>query len=105
LLKSSRNETKASILISGEELAEIQRQSYHFAESYGLDSRIDNYQGKRAISFTGWEFDSLFAVLEVLLEDPAEYPDRSAPEFLALESLSLRLRQAYASTFEPNPLP
>ena len=98
-MKPSRNEIKARILICGEELAELQRQSFHFSESFGLDSRIGDYQGKRPISFSDWDFDSLFPVLEFLLDDPTEYPDKMQPRYISLKNLYHRLKSAYAETF------
>ena len=34
------------------------------AEAFGLDRRIENYQGKRPIGLFSWDFDCLLAVIE-----------------------------------------
>ena len=100
-MKQSPTETKAKIQITGDELIELQRQSYQSSESYGLDARIDKYQGKRPISFSGWDFDSLFPVLEAILEDPKEYPDKTNSGYIALNNLNIRLKTLYIETFGP----
>ena len=65
------------------------------AEAFGLDRRIENYQGKRPIGLFSWDFDCLLAVIEDALDDPKEYPDKSEPGHKALKSLFIRLKGEY----------
>ena len=69
------------------------------SESFGLDRRIDNYGGKRPIGLYGWDFECLLAVLDDVLKDDKEYPDRTTSEYKALARLSARLLDEYRKAF------
>jgi hypothetical protein len=99
LMKASKHDLKAKILITGEELEVLHSLTYQMAESFRLDTRIDNYQGKRPISFHSWDFDCLFAVMEMSLADPKTFPDKSQSRYIALETLCSRLKACYNETF------
>ena len=99
-MKASKHDLKARILITGEELEVLHSLTYQMAESFGLDTRIDKYQGKRAISFHAWDFDCLFAVIEMCLTDPKAFPDKSQSRYIALETLCSRLKASYIETFD-----
>lgn len=92
-MKPGSKDIKLKILITGDELFELQKHTYHMAESFGLDRRIENYQGKRPIGLYSWDFDCLLAVIEYALEDDKDYPDNNASEYKALMSLYLRLKE------------
>ena len=92
-MKPGSKDIKSKVLITGDELFELQRHSYQMVEAFGLDRRIENYQGKRPIGLNGWDFDCLLAVIESALEDKKEYPDRDAIEYKVLMSLYLRLKE------------
>ena len=49
MVRPGSKDRKASILITGPELHELQRLVWMMAESFGLDRRIANYQGMRPI--------------------------------------------------------
>ena len=51
----------AKLKISGDELAELKKYTWEMAEAFGLDSRLDRYQGKRPMSFAGEDFDLLIS--------------------------------------------
>ena len=102
-MKFSKQDLKAKILITGEELEVLHSLTYQMAESFGLDTRIDNYQGKRSISFHSWDFDCLFAVLEMALVDSKSFPDKTKTCTIALESLCSRLKASYNETFRNYP--
>ena len=68
-MKPRSKNIKLKILITGDELFELQKHTYHMAESFGLDRRIENYQGKRPIALYSWDFDCLLAAIEYALED------------------------------------
>src|SRR6056297_1700288 len=92
-MKPGAKDIKLKVLITGDELFELQRHSYQMVEAFGLDRRIENYQGTRPIGLYSWDFDCLLAVIECALEDKKEYPDRDASEYKALMSLYLRLKE------------
>ena len=94
-MKPGSKDKKLQILISGEELSELQRHTCQMTEAFGLDRRIENYQGKRPIGLFSWDFDCLLAVIEDALDDPKEYPDKSEPGYKALKSLFIRLKGEY----------
>ena len=47
------------------------------AEAFGLDRKIENYQGKRPIGFYRWDLDCLDDVISMAVDDTKEYPDKS----------------------------
>ena len=94
-MKIGPKNKKLSILISGKELSELQRYTYHMAEAFGLDRRIENYQGKRPIGLYSWDFDCLLAVIDCVIDDPKEYPDKEDQGYKALKSLLDRLKKEY----------
>lgn len=83
-MKPGSKDIKLNILISGDELVELQRHTYQMAEAFGLDMRIENYQGKRPIGFYSWDFDCLLAVIEDALDDQSVYPDKNDRGYRAL---------------------
>lgn len=87
---------KLYFLITGEELTELQRQTWKMAEAFGLDRRIENYQGKRPIGFYSWDLECLLCVMEDTLNNDRDYPDKSTSGFQALESLFKRVKKNIA---------
>jgi hypothetical protein len=94
-LKPGSKDKKLQIIISGEELSELQRHTWQMAEAFGLNRRIETYQGKRPIGLFSWDFDCLLAVIEDALNDPKEYPDKNESGYKALKSLFVRLKGEY----------
>lgn len=99
-MKIGKNNRKISILITGLELDELQRHVWMMAESFGLDRRIGNYQGKRPIGLYRWDIECLTDVMNSALEDPKYYPSKTKKEYLALVELRDRLKQIYKENFE-----
>ena len=91
-MKPGSKDIKLNILITGEELTQLQRYTYQMAEAFGLDRRIDNYQGTRPIGLYSWDFDCLLAVIEGALEDKNHYPDKDDAGYKAFMNLYLRLK-------------
>jgi hypothetical protein len=91
-MKPGSKDIRLNILITGEELTELQRHTYQMAEAFGLDQRIDKYRGKRPIGLYSWDFDCLLAVIEGALEDEKYYSDKDAQGYKALMNLYLRLK-------------
>jgi hypothetical protein len=48
-LRPGARDKKLHFLITGEELAELKRHADLMTEAFGLDRRIEKYQGKRPI--------------------------------------------------------
>lgn len=86
-MKPGLKDRKYKILITGMELEELQKQTGHMAEAFGLDRRIENYQGKRPIGFYRWDIDCLVDVVSYVLDDSEEYPDKKSKECLAMKNL------------------
>jgi hypothetical protein len=99
-MKPGSRDLKVKILIAGEELSELQRHTWQMAEAFGLRSRIERYQGKRAISLWRWDMDCLLDVVPMALDDPREYPSKECSGWMALRRLQERLQAAYRSTYD-----
>ncbi len=105
-MKPAPGDRQQRIRIMGLELEELKKHTWMMGDAFGLDRRIERYQGKRPIGFYRWDLDCLVDGLETILEDPCEYPDKSSPGYKVLKTLCERLRklreQAYADiTFSP----
>jgi len=92
MVKPGSKDRKASILITGLELEELQRFVWMMAESFGLDRRIDDYKGTRPIGLWRWDIECLTAVIDSALDDPEYYPTQDTIEYLALKTLGERLQ-------------
>ena len=99
MIKPSSGDKKAPILIAGEELSELKRMTWQMADAFGLDSRINKYQGKRAIALHSWDLECLLAVIDNALNDSNEYPDRSTSGYKALAKLYRRLQCEHHKAF------
>lgn len=99
-MKPGSRDIKVKMLITGEELDELQRHTWSMAEAFGLDRRIDKYRGKRPIGFYRWDMDCLIDVLDMALDDSNEYPDHNSSGYGALKSLFERMKTEYDRDFE-----
>jgi len=55
MIKPGANDQKVFILITGDQLAELQRHSWLIADAFGLDTRIEKYQGRKPIGIHQWD--------------------------------------------------
>ncbi len=94
-MKPVSRDIKLEILISGNELSELMRHSWQMVEAFGLDKRIEKYQGKRPIGLYSWDFDWILVVIENALDDPTEYPDKNDSGYKMLKTLYARLKNEY----------
>ena len=92
MIKPGSGDRKASILIAGVELDELQRFDWMMAESFGLDRRIANYQGVRPIGLYRWDIECLVDVINSVLDDLEYYPSQDSPEYQAIKNLRDRLQ-------------
>ncbi len=51
MIKPGSRDIKVNILITGEELDELQKHTWSMVEAFGLDRRIEQYKGKKPIGF------------------------------------------------------
>lgn len=94
-MKIPKNEIPAKIKISGIQLEALQEQSYQLCESFGLDSKIEDYKGTRPIHLYRWDIECLTDMLDETLKDPSEYPDKDDIGYKELEKLNLTLKELY----------
>jgi hypothetical protein len=94
-MKPGSRDIRHKLLITGDELQELKRHTYSMAEAFGLDRKIESYKGTRPITLYRWDLECLMDVIEDCLADARAYPDKTAPEFIALQRLGERLRQEY----------
>ena len=90
-MKPGPKDTPYRVLITGRELEELKKHTWLMAEAFGLDRRIEMYQGKRPITLYAWDLDCLIDVMADALAVSPEYPDRSGPGYEALQRLHDRL--------------
>jgi hypothetical protein len=94
-MKPERRDIPHKVLITGDELRELKRHTGSMAEAFGLDRKIEAYKGSRPLTLYRWDLECLMDTIECELSDPREYPDKAAPEALALNRLGQRLREEY----------
>lgn len=98
-MKIGKYDRKVNILITGLELEELQRFTWMMAESFGLDRRLGNYQGRRPIGLYRWDIECLVDVINPTLEDQKYYPSKTSKGYLALAALRDRLKQIEKENF------
>jgi hypothetical protein len=94
-VRPGKNDHKHGVRIRGAELRELKL--IDLPESFGLDRRIERYEGKRPMGLYRWDLDGLLAALSLVLED--RYQPTSAKGQLALKTLYDRLRTEYDSAY------
>ncbi len=99
MIKPGPKDKKVSFVIFPEELMELKRITWLMSESFGLDARIENYQGTRPIGLYSWDFDCLLVVIDDALKDREIYGDTTASGYQALAQLFSRLTGVYQKTF------
>lgn len=95
-MKPLSGDHRHRLLITGDELRELKRHTWAMAEAFGLDRKIEKYQGTRPLTLYRWDLDCLMDVIDVALGD---YTDQLAPGYLALKNLGERLHQEYDSVY------
>jgi len=91
-MKLGKNDIPLKIKISGMQLEELQKHTWQMAESFGLDTKIENYKGKRPISLYSWDLDCILDVLNMVLNDQKEYPNNKDKGYLKLSELYTHLK-------------
>ncbi|MDA3925926.1 MAG: hypothetical protein PF904_14615 [Kiritimatiellae bacterium] len=98
-MKPGTRDVKVHILITGVELAELQRRSWQMVEAFGLDSRIEEYKGTRPIGLYQWDMDCLIDVISMALDDKDEYPSQESPRWASLKNLYTKLKNEYQRAY------
>ncbi|MBT9148916.1 MAG: hypothetical protein DDT28_00334 [Dehalococcoidia bacterium] len=98
-MKPGPRDVKINMMIEALELAELKRHTWLMGEAFGLDSRIERYQGKRSIGLYRWDMECLISVVATALDDPREYPSHDSSEYQALKRLYVRMQEEYQRTF------
>ena len=91
-MKPGKRDVPVRVLIAGAELEALRELTGALCESFGLDRRIESYQGRRPISLYPWDVDLLLDVVGDAVRD-AERRIVPAPDAAALRSLLTRLRE------------
>ena len=99
-MKPGKNDRQLQVLITGAELRELKR--LDLAESFGLDRRIERYEGKRPIGLYQWDLDCLLAV--VSLATSGRDPFVSPKGRVTLKGLQDRLQAVYDATYRATAL-
>ena len=98
-MKSGSGDKQYRILITGRELEELKKFTWSMAEAFGLDRRIESYQGKRPIGFYRWDLDCLEDVTGLALDDAEAYPSKSEPGYDTMRELADRIKQLRAQAY------
>lgn len=98
-MKPGKNDIPIKVKISGLQLEELQRHTLHMIEAFGLDTKVENYKGVRPISFYSWDLDCILDVLDMVLNDEKEYPDKEAEGYIKLNELRVYLKNEYKETY------
>jgi hypothetical protein len=94
-MKPGPGDIRHKLRITGDELRELKRHASSIAEAFGLDRKIERYKGTRPLTLFRWDLECLMDLIECELGAPSEYPDQTAPEYLALKRLGEQLRTEY----------
>jgi hypothetical protein len=95
-MKPGRYDRKHQLLIRGAELRELKE--LDLPESFGLDRRIERYQGKSSLGLYRWDLEYLLDSLSMVLEGHyyGKLPAKRRP---TVQSLHDRLRAEYDSAY------
>ena len=99
-MKTSPRDKQYKILIDGQQLKELKKFTWSMAESFGLDRRIEKYQGKRPIGLYRWDLDCLEDVISLAILDDNVYPDKSGQNYEAMTTLCNRIKQLSKLAYE-----
>ena len=98
-MKPLPGDHRHKLLISGDELRELKKHTYSMVEAFGLDRKIENYQGTRPITLYRWDLECLISVIDLALKDERDYPDKSTLEYKVLQRLGERFHQEYDAVY------
>ena len=91
-MKPGKDDIPLIIKISGVQLEELQKHTWQMSESFGLDTKIENYKGIKPISLYSWDIDCILDVLDMTLNDQKEYPHKNGKGYLKFNDLYIHLK-------------
>ena len=93
-MKIGKNDKKATLRFTDEELDFLQENTWQMAESFGLDGRIARLTGKRAVGFYAWDLDCL--------KDVSQSAKKNAPkeQHAMIDGLLHKITEAFKLTRE-----
>ncbi|MGA8233951.1 MAG: hypothetical protein WB795_20915, partial [Candidatus Acidiferrales bacterium] len=94
-VRPGKYDRKHQILISGVELRQLKL--LPLPESFGLEGRLQRYEGKRPIGLYRWDLECLLETLSLETADRPQHPRLRKKNIDALKSLHDRLRKEYGS--------
>ncbi len=74
VVKHGKGDRQHRMLITGLALEELKRHACDLPESFGLDRRIERYQGKRPLTLYRWDLECLLDTLDMVVKEPRGYP-------------------------------
>jgi hypothetical protein len=95
-MKPGKYDRKHQLLITGAELRELKE--LDLAESFGLDRRIELYEGKRPLGLYRWDLEYLVESLSMVL-DGRYYGELPAKRRPTVQRLHDRVRAEYDSAY------
>ena len=96
-MKPGKYDRRHRILISGVELQALKLLA--MPESFGLEGRIQRYEGKRPIGLYRWDLECLLDTLSLEWADRPQHPRLRRRDIDALKSLHDRLRKECDSVY------
>lgn len=100
ILKPGKYDRRHQVLIRGAELRELKELS--LPESFGLERRVERYQGKRPIGLYRWDLECLLDTLSLEMTDRLLHPKLRRRDLAALQALYDRLRKEYDLAYGPS---
>ena len=94
-MKPGKHDHKHQVLITGAELRELKLLA--LPESFGLERRVQRYEGKRPIGLYRWDLECLLDTLSLEMQEGRQHPRLRRKDIAALRSLHDRLRTEYDS--------
>ena len=98
-MKPGQYDRKHPFPITGAELREWKRHTEDLPQSFGLDNRLQRYQGTRPIGLYRWDLEYVLDVLSMALENTDLYPSQQSQGYLALQAVHDRFKKAYESAY------
>ena len=95
-MRPGKYDREHQVLIKGAELRELKE--LDLAESFGLDRRIERYQGKRRLGLYRWDLEALLGALSLALDEPDDYYSPPLNK-RAIKKLRDRLQAEYESAY------
>ncbi len=96
-MKPGKYDRKHQVLIAGAELRELKL--LDLPESFGLERRLQCYEGKRPIGLYRWDLEYLLDALSLEMRESPHHPRLRRKDLDALRSLHDRLRKEYDSAY------